>query len=312
MAAAKEWAKVGDSKTSPNTAVQRKEVRASSPKTENIIFIGSEMSYDSFWWKMMFIDSAYLVASKGQLLRCAHRKTIAFVDDGYTKFEKLPLELLKGLGYQVVALNGTDDLVACFCKDRDQYKLQDVAFFSHGVIGQIALNYKESTDVTLSHATLAQVPSDVFVADGRIFSYACRTGTGVEDFKFGFKNIAETKPEISLAQKMADHFGVLVFAYMRRTFFRDVLRKPGSSNQISSLMRLWRQDHDGELAPLPPDHEGLPHPGLADSWMPMTGPKREWTDNYALWPKHGGFSLPIAHETPAGVPPEMRTYSPSK
>lgn len=312
MGGSKDWLKIGVSTTSPTSEVKRKEVKALAPKTENVIFIGSEMSYDSFWLKMMFMASAYVVASGGQTLRAAHKKTIAFVDEGYTKYEKLPLEALKKLGYQIVGLHSSADLIACLSNDRNQYKLQDVAFFSHGVIGEIALNYKGSSDVTLSQDTLLQIPADAFVEDGRIFSYACRTGTGAEDYKLGFKSLAAAKPQNSLAQKMANHFGVSVSAFMRRTYYGDVLRNKAQSQTIGSLLQEWRKEHDGVLAPIPPEHEGLPHLGLADSWNPWSGAKKEGTDNYALWRKRGGLCLPTAAESPSGVPAEMRTYTPAK
>ena len=56
MATAKntKYKKIGTAMTSPVENTTRKEVFIKVPKTENIIFIGSENYYDSFWLKMMF------------------------------------------------------------------------------------------------------------------------------------------------------------------------------------------------------------------------------------------------------------------
>lgn len=310
MAGSNQWSKVGLSTTSPTSETTRKKVEAVSPKTENILFVGSELKYDSFWLKMMFIAGAYVVASSGRLFRPAHRKTIAYADYGYTRLEKLPLEALKSMGYEVVALRTTDDLVKCFARGREQYKIQDVAFFSHGVVGKISLNYEGVAKIDFDENVLSRLSKDWFVKDGQIYSYACRTGTGKDDYWQGFDDLSEAKPEDSLAQKMANQLGVSVHAYMRRTFYGHVLGAKPRAGEISKALRDWRSEHEGEPCALPPDHEGLPHPGLADSFNPLSGPKREGTDNYALWRKLGGTSLPCAANTPEGLPTEMRIYLP--
>ena len=51
-----EWRKHGTTSTQPvSPKPKRKQVRVRAPKTENIIFIGSEMEYDLFWLKRMFV-----------------------------------------------------------------------------------------------------------------------------------------------------------------------------------------------------------------------------------------------------------------
>ena len=210
MGGNQQWSRLGSSTTSSVDNKQRKTVKAKVPKRENIVFVGSEMSYNDFWWKMMFVAAACRLASTGQGLRPAHRKTLAYVDNGYTHSEKLTLEALRTLGFDLVALHSSADVVKCLNRERDDFKLQDVAFFSHGVVGQICLNYAHSVEVNVDEDNLSSIRSDAFASDGRIFSYACRTGTGKEDYKLGFKSKADAMPENSLAQKMADHLKVEV------------------------------------------------------------------------------------------------------
>ena len=124
----------------------------------------------------------------------------------------------------------------------------------------------------------------------------------------GFKSEAEAHPENSLAQKMATYFDIEVHAFLRRSFYGDVIRTKAQSNAISSILKAARETQDGMIVDIPPEHEALPHPGLADSINPFSSPKREGTDNYALWRKGGGLSLPIAADSPAGLPKEMRVF----
>ena len=193
-------------KLTPIDDKQRVRVKVKVPKTENVIFIGSEMYYDSFWLKMMFIAAARV---KAETLRPADKKTIAYVDNGYTYAEKLALDYLRDKkGFEIVKLSNSADLVSYMNKDRDTYKLQDVAFFSHGEVGKIVLNYKGEQGVNLGINNFSAINPKAFAVHGRLYSYACRTGVSVDDLSMGFEKEADAKPELSLAQKLANHFGI--------------------------------------------------------------------------------------------------------
>jgi hypothetical protein len=304
--------KKAKSKLSPTANKKRKKVKVKVPKTENIIFIGSEMHYDSFWLKMMFIGAAYVMASK---LRKAHKNTIAYVDEGYTRYEKLTLDALKDAkGFEIVKLSSSDDIVTLMNKDRKDYKLQDVYFSSHGVVGKIALNYAGDSDIDLTERGLKKIQADAFMPNGQIYSYACRTGISVNNdgSVFNFSNDKDAKPELSLAQKMADHFGVSVHAFLRRSNYGAVIREKSQSSSISSTLKKARESQDGTVIDIPPEHEGLPHPGLgsSSSWSPFnSGAEKEGTDEYALWRKHGGRTLPATGDTPKGLSAGMRIFT---
>jgi hypothetical protein len=54
---------------------------------------------------MMFIAAAYVPAFRGTNFRSADRKTLAYVDDGYTRHEKLALDYLRDhAGFNIVKL----------------------------------------------------------------------------------------------------------------------------------------------------------------------------------------------------------------
>ena len=300
--------KIGSSVTTPTHNKKRKEVKIRVPKTENIIFIGSEMYYDSFWLKMMFISAAY---AKVDSLRPANKKTIAYVDNGYTYAEKLTLDYLRDKkGFEIIRLASSSDIVALMNRDREEYKLQDVAFFSHGEPNLIALNYWKGDNINFKERNLLGVNKKAFTINGCIYSYACRTGVSVEDYKKGFKNEADAKPENSLAQKMSDHFGIEVHAFLRRTFYGDILREKSHSETIGSIVRTFRKGREGQVINVPPDHEALPHPGLENGLLDIKAAEAG-TNEYALWRIYGGLKLPVAAESPTGLPTEMRVFRPS-
>lgn len=295
----------------PTDDKKRVDVQVKVPKTENVIFIGSEMNYDSFWLKMMFVAAAY---AKVKHLRFATKTTIAYVDNGYTRAEKLTLDNLHDkFGHEIVKITKLEDVITLLNKDRDECKLQDVAFFSHGIVGHIVLNYgTHGNTIPFGIDNFTAVRKDAFLSSGQIYSYACRTGVAVEDYKMGFKSEAEAHPENSLAQQMANHFGVEVHAFLRRSFYGNVMRSQSQSASISTTLKAERETKDGSIIDIPPDHEALPHSGLADSFNPLSGPKREGTDNYALWRKGGGLTLPSAADSPEGLPTEMRVFKAKK
>jgi hypothetical protein len=285
-------------------------------RRENVIFIGSEMSYDLFWLKMMFISAAY-VTSRGMGLRPADKNTVAYVDVGYTKLEKLTLDYLKDkAGFTIVKITNSRDIVNHFNTRPEmeedgkkvKFLLQDVVFFSHGLPGQINFNYKGESAIDLTTDNYSTIRKDVFVPDGCIYSYACRTG--VSAWWESFESDNDAGLENSLAQKMANHFKVQVHAFLTRSFYGNVLREPADSSTIAATLKEARKTQKGSVIQIPPAHEALPHPGLADRGSWFHGPKQEGTNEYALWRKGGGIRLPSSHETPKGLSPGMHVFTP--
>ena len=286
-------------------------------KKENLILVGSEVFYDSFWWKMMFIAPAYAMVKRGINLRPADITTIAYVANGYTHLEILPFELLKDtMRVQLKVINSENDIIR-YMRIRPKKKvldkmektlLQDVAIFCHGFPGILSFNfnaYGPDYDVKFDH--FKDIPADVFAPGGKIYSYACRTG--IADDSSSFKNDAEAKPENSLAQQLADHFKVEVYAYLTRTLFREIIREPDKSTYISETLKYARQTEEGKVIQIPPEHEGLPHKGLA-KYIFSGAAVKEGTNEYALWRKEGAIKMPYGADSPTGLSKAMRCFTP--
>lgn len=299
---------VAASQMTPATNKKRKEVKVKVRRSENLLCIGSEMFYDSFWLKMMFIGAAFVGARN---MRKADKKTLAYVDNGYTNFEKLALDgLAKEQGFTTMPLSSSAAMLALLNRDRDNYGLLDVMFFCHGVNSRISMNFWGRPNIELTKNNVSSANARAFLPNGRVFSYACRTGVLVD--RESFDKESDAQPENSLAQLMANHFNIEVHAYLRRSFYGNVLRSAPQSSSIASTLRTRRNTQEGQVIGLPPDHEALPHPGLGDTnlpnSLPFSGPKREGTVDYALWRKAGGITLPTPGDSPAGLPTNMRIF----
>lgn len=294
-------------------------------KRENIIVIGSELHYDSFWFKMMFIAPGFSLAL-GQKTppswRPADKTTVLYVSKGYVKSELLAIEYLKTKGCTVKAIKSISDFKDAINtreKDKDgkEYKIQNLVFFAHGLANVICLNYP-LTNMDVGLDTITSLEKSAFTPSGRIYSYACRTGISVDDTGFGFSSLSAAKPENSLAQKMADHFDVKVHAFYKRTFFRYTLRAPSDSVRIADILKTEREKHEGEIIQIPSEHEALPHDGLDDNGWDLwgtwfdKGAVAEGVDNYALWRKAGARALPIVADTPKGLPDDMHVFEPKE
>ena len=279
---------------------------------ENIIFIGSEMYYNSFWWKMMFIATGFSIVDRKIQLRSAFKNTIVFADIEYTWQEKfLSIGLLRlrrqDLNLNIKSIHDTNEVIN-YINNRDNevggILIQDIFFFCHGVPGRLALNFNNSPDIDITIDNLPSINANVFSPDGLIYSYACRTG--ISRSGKTFQNDGDAEPENSLAQKMANHFRVNVYAFLTRTDYGEVLRIKGDSERISTTLKNTRSTMEGEIIQIPPDHETLPHPGLG-GW----GEWREGTDKYALWRKQGAIEIPSSGSTPIGLSKGMKLFTPT-
>jgi hypothetical protein len=279
---------------------------------ENVVLVGSERFYESFKLKMMFVGPAVATVNRSIDLRPAERTTVLYVADGYTRFEKLALEQLATRpDVTLVPITTAAAIVAHFnTRPRGQQDgvatktlLQDVVIFAHGFPGKFAFNLSKRFDAAIDFTEddLEKIDAHVFVPDGCILSYACRTGCGV-DAKV-FPNDAAAKPEASLAQRMADHFGVDVFAYLTRTFYGDCLVAPADFDDLASALNDARDAAGGGVVDLPPDHEALPHAGLGEWRARLDG-----TKDYALWRKRGALAMPVGHDTPKGLSQHIRRF----
>ncbi|MBK8257078.1 MAG: hypothetical protein IPK82_30945 [Polyangiaceae bacterium] len=285
--------------------------------TENIILVGSEQHYNLFWLKMMFVAPAFAMGDRGINLRRADRTTLIYCDKDYTNHEKLPLEFLKNeRGIRLLPFTSAAVVnnhintrpVGTKNGQSARYLIQDMAIFCHGLPNQLAIDMGRfgTSFLVVDKTSIRTWSPSSFMQGGRILSYACRTGVGRQGESFA--NDAAAQPENSLAQAMADHLRVDVWAFLTRTLFREVLRAPADSDRIEATMRAARPAQNGQVIQIPPEHEGLPHPGLDDGFM--AGSHAAGTNAYALWRKQGARMMPYAAETPTGLSQAMRQFRP--
>ncbi|GAB6111054.1 LysM peptidoglycan-binding domain-containing protein [Desulfomicrobium salsuginis] len=256
-------------------------------KCENIIFIGSELHYKSFWLQMMFIGAATCQINKG--LREADRTIIACVEYGYNDLElgaiKLYCEKFK---YEYFILKDNASLISLMNRERDKTKIKDVYFFCHGTPYHISLNYSGVENILISADTINKIEKNIFLANGNIYSYACQTGN----------------PQSSLAQTIANYFKVNVYAFLRRTFYGNVLRGEENSSDLSKCLREKRKESEGNVIDILNSHKALPHKGLSNTLRA----KMEGTNDYSLWRKQGGLEIPTAGKTPKEFNSSMQQF----
>lgn len=299
-------------------------------KTERLIIAGSEVHYDSeagFWWKMMFIAGA---CTQARQATSADVTNIILVNVEYTPLE---IDRLRACSNTNVILTTSKAAVLSHISDRPKKKLPsgkievtkllEVYFFSHGLPGYISLNLEGTPNMDLYASDFASTPSDVFAPGGFIKSYACRTGILAPADVLIFNSLEEAHPELSLAQKLADHYSVPVHAFYRRSSYQQVIRVRADSDRIAEATNSGRTRapwSSANIVDIPPEHEALPHEGLSESpnWNPGNpGWGGTWSgvNDYALWRKQGGRELPVAADTPTfGSSPsqtEMHVFTPS-
>jgi hypothetical protein len=107
---------------------------------------------------------------------------------------------------------------------------------------------------------------------------------------------------------MANHFQVEVHAFLRRSNYGEVLREKSDSSAIAATLKKARETDEGKLIEIPPEHQGLPHPGLDDGHF--AGSRKEGTNAYALWRKAGGIRLPRTGDTPKGLSAGIKVFTP--
>jgi len=273
-------------------------------KTENIIIIGSELQYDSFWLKMMFMACGYAVA-KGILAPPGYAYTadlvsILIIDYGYTDLEK---ERLIETKCNVVMIKSQAELTEFLVrrnKDGNTYKIRNIVVFSHGFPNVISLNYKnDNVVIDIDDSVINALSPNMFTENAIFFSYACRTGAGTD------LPISDPKSDESLAQYIANKLRITVRAFYRRTFYGRVLRDKSQDDVIRKALKRGIDNKSQTVIDLLYEHEALPHPGLGAGWefkyniIPKKkGPEGEGTANYALWRKHGARELPTYADSP--------------
>lgn len=281
-------------------------------KKENIILIGSEVHNKSFWTQMMFIAAATHKIKSG--LRQADNNVVAIVSNGYTNMEIGILETYKDrFEIELMMIQNQSQMVSLLNRDRENTKIQDLYFYTHGYPGTIDFNMDGYPKIKLNQDVLSNLNADSFAMGGIVHSFACRTG--MKDSlvllnKKQFSSDAEAAPEKSLAMQMAKYFNVQVRAFLTRTFYRHVLRDFTKDSSIEKELKKLRETKgDYVVYKILDEYDALPHAGISDGWTNF-GAKSAGTDGYVLWPRKGGRLQPVSDDTPKGLTKGERIFKP--
>lgn len=225
-------------------------------------------------------------------------------------------------------------------RQRRGREIRQLDFFSHGVVGSIELGYEldKRDSYRLRDAQARMLVPEAFAYDAKIFSYACRTGLGI-DANLSVGENEDPQYERSLAQILANAAGIEVLAYPRRSNYdqtygnaQDRARQDAAQKKVAADERAVRayqarlKDYQKRLAEyrtaqkdpavrLPNESEPLPPaPTASDDERDLSRHTNsrmayETTIGYPL-DAEGALRDVRAGDTPKGLPDGLRSYRP--
>ena len=221
-------------------------------------------------------------------------------------------------------------------------EIKQMDFFSHGIVGAIEFGYEldKRLSYRLRDAQAQMFTPDAFAYGAKIYSYACRTGLGIDaDLKVGENE--DPHYERSLAQVMANATGAVVWAFPRRSLYdqtygtdedrKAVEKAPARQEADKAASRAYRKqlsDYQRRLAAHRTAQKN-PEAQLPNETAPVA-PQKTLTDKDAALLKQAqgrdhynstlGYPLdaedavhPVrSGNTPDGVPKKLCEYRPAK
>ncbi len=186
-----------------------------------------------------------------------------------------------------------------------QKKIALMHIYSHGLPSRITFDLDGPTDKTAEfwEKDLRQLKQGIFTKNGKLISYACRTGMTHSkkhnnQNRDSFTSDEQAMLQLSLAQKMAEHFNIKVYAFIRRSNYALVWN--GSTQKYK----------EGFIDIL---HPGLVNEHFRDckSWSPLRNAKCAWQhgvgnySDFALWNINGGSAYPVGAALPTGLSKDL-------
>jgi len=295
--------------------------------------------------KMRFINQGIRQLTKypeGTPNFSRQRVFLIFKDD----YEEKLLTAVKNLvesehGAQYRELDSISGLVDFIqARQRRGREIKQLDFFSHGVVGSIELGYEldKRDSYRLRDAQAQMFKPEAFAYGARIYSYACRTGLGI-DANFKVNEGEDPHYERSLAQILANTTKATVWAFPRRSNYDTTygtaaeresvggIRQKMSSdrlaqqqyqkNKIAYLRKLaeHRKTVKNDSAELPGEQAPVaPVPTVTEEQRNLLA----HVDSRQKYETQIGYPLDAlgAHrdvrsgDTPDGVPKQLREYKP--
>lgn len=219
-------------------------------------------------------------------------------------------------------------------------EIKQLDMFSHGLVGSIEFGYKmdKADSYRMRDVQAQMLKPDAFDLSGKIYSYACRTGLGI-NAEFHVREDEDPLYEKSLAQLIANAAQVSVWAFPRRSTYdntygttadRANLKAAGQRVRADKLAidryEVQRSDYQRRLAAhrqtskdanaqLP--NESAPRPPLKtasseDEMLVRHAKSRDGYEQSIGYPLDAeGAVRPVrSGNEPTGVPASLQEYKP--
>jgi RHS repeat-associated protein len=269
---------------------------------ENIIVVGSQVHQGETDQanKMNFVHQAIASLIYHRITETKETTSFLLITEGYTANQINAIkEAVTKYGGNFIEINSTSELnkyinlkeTGILLNDngkasasRKLDRITEMEFYSHGLPGEISLDLdgKNAGSAKVDFKTIKGVDKDAFNGKySTVSSFACRTGIGVtetSDFIMG-----SPKPEESLAQGMANIWGVTVKAFIKRSNYKNTI----GSTMDRFLLKIGQ------------------NPDFA-AWRKTT----LVIDGADFNPK-GAYHGVVSGDTPKLVPAGLQTYSPA-
>ena len=198
--------------------------------------------------KMRFINQGIRQLTKyppGTANFSTQRVFLIFKDD----YEEKLLTALKDVventhGAQYRELDTVSGLVDfIYTRQRRGREIKQLDFFSHGIVGSIELGYELDKRDTyrLRDAQAQMFKPEAFAYGARIYSYACRTGLGI-DANVKVNEGEDPHYERSLAQILANATKATVWAFPRRSNYDTTYGTKAERDSVEGIRKQIEAD----------------------------------------------------------------------
>ena len=199
-------------------------------------------------------------------------------------------------------------------KDKSIRKVKSIFIYSHGYVyeknneheGVIAFDYDNKiNEQKLDKSSFSKIDNNIFLDNNRteLYSYACRTGIGVSSTT----GITDPKKNNSLAQHMANIGKITVFAYMRKTDYKNtwgtIAHRRTYESDHDSGENIW-ENFKSDLYDMLPDPDDMKE-------FSKYRAHQEIIDG-AVWNINGAYIDVKPGTTPDSVPDTFYKYTPKK
>ncbi|WXL26382.1 hypothetical protein WG219_02510 [Ectopseudomonas mendocina] len=267
---------------------------------------------------------------------------LIFIDD----YERPLLNAVKGIvekkyGAQYRELDNISQLLDFInTRIRKEREVMQLDMFAHGLVGSIEFGYELSKvdSYRLRDAQARMLQADAFDMKGKIYSYACRTGLGIQADVM-VREGEDPKYDQSLAQLIANTTRCSVWAFPRRSNYDGTYGNASDRAQQAKAVERVKADqaaHEAhaqrlfsyqkrlaahrqkvknpqallpnESAPLPPQRTASDH----EKMLARHAQSRDGYESQIGYPLDAEGALrPVrAGDTPSGLPASLLEYKP--